>query len=111
MTWGPVRNAFVRKDKLYAMSASKDLHSSSLFLLSLATGIKPFSGEAENMAPPEAVAAKPIEKPVEKPAEKPEDKPVEKVAEPVAVEHQQVDVAPIEQIAEKIVEKPRREAC
>ena len=115
INWGPVRDAFVRKDKLYATSVAKDCHSASLMLLGLTSGIKPFSADPENVAPEMAsVAAKPAApEPVAaaKPEPVPAPAPVAAAPkeEPIAVAAPAAVVAPIEQPA-AVVEQPKVEA-
>ncbi len=104
INWGPVRDAFVRKDKLYATSVSKDGHSASLLLLGLASGIKPFAVEPENIAP-ETVAA-PVCKPAAEPAPKEETPAPVVVAAPapIAAPVQPSNAAPA--LAELPIQQP-----
>jgi len=76
MKWGPVKDAFVRKNKLFVTSVTPDGKAPTATLLGLSSGIKPFAEDVENIAPIAAEAAKPT-----KQADKPEsDKPVEQEA-------------------------------
>jgi hypothetical protein len=65
-----------KKDKLYTTSVAKDGKSASLVLLGLTTGIKPFSSEAENVAPATAEVKPAIEsKPAAEPKSEPKEEP------------------------------------
>jgi ribonuclease E len=81
---------------MYATSVSKDGHTASLMLVSLTSGIKPFSTEEENVAPIGVVESKPVEsKPIEsKPIE---SKPIEsKPIESKPIESKPIESKPIE---------------
>lgn len=71
MQWGgaaPVRDAFIRRDKLFVSTASKDGHVPHALILGLSSGIRPFASDAENVAPVVVEVA-----PVAKPQNPPED--------------------------------------
>lgn len=94
MPWGPVKDAFVRKDKLFVASISKDGKTPSATLLGLTTGIKPFASadEAENVAPVVTAEKKPAEEPAAAAAAL---APVESAPQPVTTPVSEPATAPV----------------
>ena len=115
MTWGPVQDAFLRKERLFVSSFSKNGNSPNLTILDLSVGIKPFAeSNAENVAPLEA------KKPDAAPPAAVEEKKKEEAAEekkiitsaPVSAPVTAPTVAPV--VVDKpepvpVREKPRKE--
>jgi hypothetical protein len=83
MPFGAVQDAFVRKDKLYVSSVSKDAHSVSSTIISLTSGIKPFSAASDENVNPLPVEV--VKKPAADEKKKEDEPPAPKQEEPVAV--------------------------
>jgi hypothetical protein len=97
MPFGAVQDAFVRKDKLYVSSVSKDARSVSSTIISLTSGIKPFSAASDENVNPLPVEV--VKKPAADEKKKEDETPAPKLEEPVAVVEQK------EEAKEEVVEQ------